>query len=84
MEEKLVGKITHYYGNIGVAVVALSGDLRASDTIHLKGKSTDITQQVSSMQIEHQSLEMAKAGQEIGMKVDGKVREGDEVFLVVP
>ena len=82
MKEKLIGKITHYFGKISVAIVELSGVLKAGDKIHVKGGSTDFEQDISSMQIEHENLEKAKKGDEIGLKVDEKVREGDEVYLV--
>ena len=39
-------------------------------------------QTVDSLQEEHQSLEKAKPGQEVGIKVDEKVKEGAEVFGV--
>ena len=82
--EKLVGKITHFFNKISVAVVKLTDDeLNVGDTIHIKGKTTDFNQQVSSMQIEHQSIEKAKEGDEIGMKVDSPVHENDEVYKVV-
>jgi putative protease len=82
MEEKLVGKITHYYGKINVAIVELSAPLKIGDKIHLKGHETDFEQIVSSMQIEHQNVDKAKKGDAIGLKVDQKIREGDEVYLV--
>lgn len=82
MEEKEIGKVTHYFGKIGVAVLELSSDLKVGDTIHIKGHSEDFTQTVDSMQIEHESIEVATAGQSIGMKVSQKVHEGDIVYLV--
>jgi putative protease len=82
MEEKLVGKITHYYGKINVAIVELSAPLKIGDKIHLKGHETDFEQIVSSMQIEHQNVDKAKKDDAIGLKVDQKIREGDEVYLV--
>ncbi len=82
MEEKLIGKITHYYSKINVAIVKLSASLKIGDKIHLKGHGIDFEQTVSSMQIEHQNVEKAKKGEEIGLKVDQKIREGDEVYLV--
>jgi len=82
MEEKLVGKITHYYGKINVAIVELSAPLKIGDKIHLKGHETDFEQTVSSMQIEHQNVEIAKKGEVIGLKVDQKIREGDEIYLI--
>jgi putative protease len=82
MEEKLIGKITHYYSKINVAIVELSAPLKIGDKIHIKGHETDFSQSVSSMQIEHQNVEVAKKGEVIGLQVDQKIREGDEVYLV--
>lgn len=81
MEEKLIGKITHYYGNLGVGIVELKSGLKSGDTIHIKGKATDFDQTVDSMQIEHEQVEKAKKGDVIGIKVKQKVKEGDEVYL---
>ena len=82
MVEKRVGKVTHYFTKIGVAVIELEDTLKVGDKIRIKGATTDFVQTVDSMQIEHQQVEEAGAGQSIGLKVADKVREGDEVFLV--
>ncbi len=84
-EEKLgkeIGKVTHYFTNIGVAVIELSGGLKEGDKIHIKGATSDFKQKVASMQIEHEKIEKAKAGQSIGMKVKDHAREGDSVYKV--
>ncbi len=81
-EEKLIGKITHYFSNIGVGIIELSDELKVGDTIRVKGATTDFEQEVESMQIEHQNIEKAKKGDTIGLKVKDKVREGDNVYLV--
>lgn len=81
-EEKLIGKITHYYGKIEVGIVELSDTLKVGDTIHIKGASTDFTQTVDSMQIEHENVDVAKKKDVIGLQVKEKVREGDEVYKV--
>ncbi|MEK7659132.1 MAG: hypothetical protein AAB338_00540 [Patescibacteria group bacterium] len=80
-EEKLVGKITHYYNGIGVGIVELSNELKKDDTIHVKGKSVDFEQMVDSMQIEHDQIDQAGKGDVVGIKVKEKVKEGDEVYL---
>lgn len=84
MPENLVGKVTHYFGRIGVAVVKLSAPLSQGDTIHFREKSTDFMQPVESMQIEHQPVREAKAGDEVAIKVADRVREGDEVYKITP
>ncbi|HPC31261.1 MAG TPA: translation elongation factor-like protein [Candidatus Paceibacterota bacterium] len=83
MEEKLIGKVTHYYGKIGVGIVELSGNLKVGDKIHLKGHSTDFEQEVDSIQVEHENVDSAKKGEIIGLKVKDKVKEGDEVYLIL-
>lgn len=81
-EKKLVGKITHYYGKLGVAVVELEDELSVGDEISIEGASTNIRQKVESMQIEHKNIEKAKAGDSIGLKVIDKVRENDQVYKI--
>jgi len=81
MEEgKEVGRITHYFSKIGVAVVELSDTLNLGDTVRIKGAHTDFKQKVTSMQIEHKPIQSAKKGQSIGLKLDQKAHENDVVF----
>jgi putative protease len=80
MDKKLIGKITHYFPKIGVAVVELSGDLKVGETITIEGKLGSFDQTVSSMQIEKADVPAAKRGQAIGMKVEQPVKEGDMVY----
>jgi putative protease len=82
-EEKLIGKISHYYKNINVGIIELGDELAVGDKIRIKGASTDFEQAVDSMQIEHEAVEKAGAGKGVGIKVSEKVREGDQVFKVV-
>lgn len=81
-EEELVeiGRITHFFAKINVAVIELKAPLKVGDTIVIKGPTTDSQQVVDSMQIEHQNVQTALAGQSIGMKVPQRVRETDAVF----
>jgi putative protease len=83
MEVK-VGTIAHYYSRLGVAIVELTDQLKVGDQVHVKGHSSDFTQPVGSMQIEHQSVLSAEAGNSIGLKVIEHAREGDDVFKVLP
>ena len=81
--EKLIGKVTHYFSNIEVAVINLSSALKEGDDIRITGgENTDFTQTVGSMQIDHEKVKSAKKGDSVGMKVDEKVREGYQVYKV--
>ncbi len=83
MMEKLIGTITHYFGKISVAVLKVDDDeVKVGDTIHIKGKYTDFSQTINSMQVEHEKIEKAKKGDEVGLKVDNPVHEHDEVYKV--
>jgi len=79
-EGKLIGKITHYFSKIGVAVIELSDTLKVGDQIRIVGGATDFTQTVESMEIEHKKVEEAGPGDSIGLKVSQKIREGYKVY----
>ena len=81
-EEKLIGKITHYFDKIGVAVIDLSGALKVGDEIHVVGGEVDFNQQVEAIQIDHKPVKSAKAKDAIGLKIKEKVREGYRVFKI--
>jgi len=80
--EKEIGKVSHYYTHIGVAVIELTDELKTGDEILIKGATTNFQQKVESMQIEHENVDVAKAGDSIGLKTLERVREGDVVFKV--
>ena len=83
--EVQVGRITHYYSHLGVAGVHVdSHGLKVGDIIHVKGHTTDVTQAVNSLQLEHQSIQEALPGQDIGLQVAEHVREHDVVLKVLP
>ena len=77
---KEVGKVTHYYTNIGVGVIELSDTLKVGDKIRIKGATTDFEQKIDNMQIEHEEIDEAEAGQSIGLKVKDHVRQHDAVY----
>lgn len=79
---KEIGKVTHYYSKIGVAIVELSGGLNVGDRVRIQGGSHDFEQEVSSIEVEHQSVETAKKGDIIGLKVNEKTPEGATVYKV--
>jgi putative protease len=75
-----VGRVTHFFPKISVAVIELTAPLAVGDTIAIKGPTTDFEQTVDSMQIEHKNIQRAEAGQSIGLKVIQRVREKDKVY----
>jgi len=80
-EQMQVGKVTHYFSKIGVAIIEITdGSIKAGDEIHVKGHTTDFRQKVASMQIEHEKVELAEPGQSIGIKVNEPVRANDLVY----
>jgi len=81
-EGKLIGKVTHYFSKIGVAVIELSDVLKTGDIIRIIGGETDFEQTVDSMEIDRQKVEQAKSGDSVGLKVSQKVREGYKVYKV--
>ena len=82
MAEKEIGKVSGYFSHVSVAAIKLSASLKVGDKIHIKGNTTDFEEKVKSMQIEKDSVEKAKKGDHIGIKVSEKVRPNDTVFLI--
>ena len=80
---KEVGRVTHYFTRISVAVVELRDKLSVGDKILIQGATTNFEQTVQSMQIEHKNITTAEAGQSIGLKVEQRVREGDKVYKII-
>lgn len=81
-EPKPIGVVTHYYGGLGVAIVKFSKTVKVGERVHFKGATTDFEEAIKSMQYDHKDIKEAKAKQEVGIKIGGKVREGDEVYPV--
>jgi translation initiation factor IF-2 len=85
MPEELIeiGRVTGYFARIGVAGIDLSKPLRVGDLIRIKGHTTDLELVVDSIQIEHEPVQEAKAGDKIGIKAADRCRNGDHVYKVV-
>lgn len=82
-EEKPIGKVTHYFDKIGVAVVEITdGKLSVGDTIKIIGHDNELEQVITSMQIDREEIANAKTGQAVGLKVDSQVKEKDLVYKV--
>ena len=85
MAERMVGVVTHYWDKIGVAGLKITdGELKVGDTIHVKGHASDFTQLVESMQVENKSVEVARPGDDVGLRVSEHARKHDQVFKVIP
>ena len=80
MAEKKLGEITHYFDHISVGIIKVASPIKVGDKVHIKGHTTDFEQEIKEMQLDHGSIETAKKGQEVGIKVKEHVREGDEVL----
>ncbi len=79
-EGKLIGKVTHYFGKISVAVIKLTDVLKVGDEIRISGGDVDYTQKVGSMEVDGKKIEQAKSGDSVGLKVEQKVRDGYKVY----
>ncbi|MEJ2237229.1 MAG: hypothetical protein P8X82_02950 [Gemmatimonadales bacterium] len=83
MSDQLVGTVTHFFKGPGVAVVKLTdGEITVGDQLHFVGHTTDFTETVTSMEVEHEKVSAAKAGDEIAIAVIDRAREHDQVFRV--
>lgn len=80
IKEKIIGTITHYFPKVRAAVVKLKAPLSVGDNIIIKGHTTNFAQIADSIQIDKTALNSAKKGQEIGLLVNSRVRQGDIVY----
>jgi len=83
-KEVKVGVVAHYFTKVGVGIIKLTdGDIKVGDSIHIKGHTTDFTQPVESMQLEHKDVDRAGKGDHVGIKVVEHAREHDIIYKVV-
>ena len=76
-----LGKITHFYSKIGVGIIKLDKELKVGDEIQIKGNTSDFKQKVDELQFDHKNIDKGEKGQEVGVKLSQKVRDGDVVFI---
>lgn len=81
-EGKLIGRITHFFGNLGVAVIEVSDRLRVGDTVRIVGGDADFEQKIDSMEVDHKKVREATRGNSVGVKVPQRVHEGYRVFRI--
>ena len=82
MKEKEVGKVSDFFAHVVVAGIDMTGSLKVGDKIHIKGHTTDVEMDVTSMQINNENVTKAKKGDSVGIKVPERVRPGDVVYKV--
>ena len=83
MGEELIGVVDHWFGKIMVAGVEITGrQLSVGDTVRFAGSTTDLTETIDSMQIEHEAVLNADTGDQVGIKVSDRVRAGDSVYRI--
>ena len=84
MPEKRIGKVVHYFKAIQVAALSITDNsIAVGEVVHFKGRTTDFSQPVESLQVEHQAVQQAGVGQDVATKVAEPVRPGDEVYKVI-
>lgn len=75
-----IGRVTHYFSHLSVAAVELQEPLAVGDRIHIRGHTTDLVQDVSSIEVEHAAVQSAGPGDEVALKVDDHVRDHDLIY----
>ncbi len=83
MEEQEIGVVDHFFGKISVGMIKLTGVLKVGDTIHIKGKHADFSQEVASMRIEFDNVTEAKEGDKVGIKVAQPIHANDKVYKAI-
>ncbi len=76
-----IGRVVAFFRIPVVAVVKITkGSLKLGDRIWIKGHTTDLKQAALSLQINHQSVQEIKKGEEAGIKVSSRARRGDRIY----
>jgi translation initiation factor IF-2 len=79
-----VALVEDYFSHVGVVALKVTAEgIKVGDVLHFKGHTTDLIQEVASMEIDHQSVKEAKMGDDVGIKVNDRVRKHDKVYKVV-
>ncbi len=80
--EQRIGVVTHYYSHLSVAAMQLEpgATLRVGDVIHISGHTTDFTQRVESLEVDHAAVSEVGPKDDFGLKVIDHAREHDVVF----
>jgi translation elongation factor EF-1alpha len=79
---KPIGTVTHYFPHVEVAIVKLGNDLKVGDNVKFMKNDEEFDQEITSMQMDHNDIKAGKKGQEVGVKVTKKVKEGWLVYKI--
>jgi putative protease len=79
-EDDAIGRVAHYFSHLSVAAVTLTAPLKVGERIHIRGHTTNIVQDVGSLEVDHSQVESAGPGDDVAMKVDDHVRDHDLIF----
>ena len=82
MATRQIGTVTHYFGKLGVGIVALTGRVAIGDRLHFLGHGADFQQKIKSMQVDHAAVDTASSRTEVGIRLRKRVREGTKVYKV--
>ena len=82
MAQTEVGRVDKYFRKVGVAALELTEAITIGDTLRFSGSTTSFEMKVESMQIEHEVVESAAAGSDVGISVPERVRRSDTVYRV--
>jgi translation initiation factor IF-2 len=82
--ELQVGVVKTFFAKPSVAAIEVTdGEFQVGDVLWFKGHTTDFKQEIQSIQEERQAIDRAVKGQLVGVQVEERVREKDQVYKVV-
>jgi hypothetical protein len=76
------GSVTHYFDKLGVGIVKLDHPLKVGDMVQFQSDQSAFDQAVDEMQLDHHWIDEPYDGEEVGIKVSGEVKPGDDVYLL--
>jgi hypothetical protein len=76
-----VGKVTHFFSQVRAgAVVVEKNEILIGDELYFKGYTTNFKQRVQSLQINRVPVNKGLPGDEVGILMKARVRQGDQVL----
>ena len=83
VSETCIGTVTHYFGKIGVAVLSLTDPIQIGDKIRIRGGDAEFEQEVTSLQVDHEAVDIGQVGTEVAMQVSQSVHRGDQIYKLL-